>query len=73
MVKGDKTKERLQEINGGEEGWNTNWIFLQKQKIYIRIIVYVDMVVKKDGILIGYFYKNKKIFIKIIVYVDMMI
>ena len=32
MVKGDKTKERLQEINGGEEGWNTNWIFLQKQK-----------------------------------------
>tara|TARA_R110002126_G_scaffold289303_1_gene443984 strand:+ start:457 stop:1050 length:594 start_codon:yes stop_codon:yes gene_type:complete len=32
MVKGDKTKERLQEINDGEEGWQTNWIFLQKQK-----------------------------------------
>jgi len=32
MVKGDKTKERLQEINDGEEGWNTNWIYIHKQK-----------------------------------------
>lgn len=31
MVKGDKTIERLQEINEGIEGWQTNWIFLEKQ------------------------------------------